>query len=156
MLLTNRRRRTCHRLDLSRMLSTAFQGKLKIDLSGLPYGRPSPFPPQKCEGLYNWRRTSAPLALPQLRYSILCMGRSHRVRALCALRYVRQHGPHADIQRAWRWNIRVAVSPAASSHLSMCAVPEPIFLHSVLSPNRSRGIRAHRQGRIQFPLSPTG
>src|ERR1700737_806633 len=95
------------------------QGRNRIALSGLSKRQSTSFPAAECERLSGRDHSAAALALPELRSTILCVGRSDRVCPVRALRNVRQHGPPANFPRAWSGHVCLVLPPASLSHLSL-------------------------------------
>ena len=92
--------------------------------------------------------TAAPLALPGLRLALLCLGGSHRLCLVRALRNVRQHGLAAHFQRARDGHVRLGVSPVSRSRLSLRPLPESLFLISDLPPHRAHAATRRTQSGI--------
>ena len=116
-------------------------GRTKIAVSGLSERQSPPFSSAKCERLCRQRHPTDALALPELRSSILCLGGSHCIRPLRALRDVRQPGPPADFPRAWSGHVCLVVPPALHSRLSLRAMPEPFLFDPHLPAHRTHPAR---------------
>jgi len=128
-------------------------GRNGFALSRVPKRQSSSFSPTECERLRHRRHTAEALALPELRSAIFCVGGSHQVRPIRALRHVRQHGPAAHFERAWDGHARLGVSPFSRSYVSLRPVPESLFLISDLPPHYSQPAPRGTKGGISSRLA---
>jgi len=98
--------------------------------------------------------------MPELRPKILCLGRPDRICQVRALRHVRQYGPAADFTGAWRGLIRMVISPASFSHLSLRSLPQPLLFDPVLPAHRTNsgrsGIKNSIASDFKLAMMPRG
>jgi hypothetical protein len=90
------------------------------------------------------------MAMPELRPKILCVGRPDCIRQVRALRHVRQYGSAADFTRAWRGLVRMAISPASLSHLSLRSLPQPLLFDPILPAHHTDPGRSGTKNSIAF------
>jgi hypothetical protein len=88
--------------------------------------------------------------MPELRPKILCVGRPDWIRQVRALRHVRQYGPAADFTRTWRGLIRVVISSASLSYLSLRSLPQPLLFAPGLPAHRTNPGRSGIKNSIAF------
>jgi len=127
-------------------------GRNGFALSRVPKRQSSSFSPTECEGLRHRRHTAEALALPELRSAIFCVGGSHQVRPIRALRDVRQHGPAANFRRAWSGHVCLVVPPASISHLSLRSMQEPFLFDPSLPAHRTHAERVGIKNGVAFRL----
>src|SRR5258705_3563509 len=133
----------------------ASEEKNKCFCPVVTWRRPPPVPPEECERLSGRHHPAAAVALPELRFAILCVDRSHRVCPVRALHPVRQHGPPADFTRAWSGDVCVVIPPASLSHLSLCSMPKPLLLDPSLPAHRTHAARVGFENGIAFRFKLT-
>ena len=88
--------------------------------------------------------------MPSLRLALLRLDDPHRIYLVRALPIVRQHGCAAHFERTWDGHAGLGVSPVSRSRISLCPLPESLFLISDLPPHYTHAATRGTKGGVSI------